>query len=61
MKMGRWKSKTFLEYIREELGCFAKGMLRNMRRVFKFANIRGDRWADATDAAVVTDYDSCNE
>ena len=61
MKMGRWKSKTFLEYIREELGCFSSGMSRNMKRVFKYANVRGDRWADITNAAVVSDYDSHDE
>ena len=61
MKTGRWKSKTFLEYIREELGCFAEGMSKNMKRVFKFADVRGDRWTDVTDAAVVSDYESCDE
>ena len=24
-KMGRWRSATFKEYIREELACFSKG------------------------------------
>ena len=61
MKTGRWKSKTFLEYIREELGCFAEGMSKNMKRVFKFANVRGDRWTDVTDAAVISDCASCDE
>ena len=61
MKMGRWRSKTFLEYIREELGCFAAGMSANMKRVFKYVNVKGDRWADVTHAAVVSDYESGSE
>ena len=48
MKMGRWKTKTFLEYIREELGCFSSGMSRAMKRVFKYVNASGDRWSDVT-------------
>lgn len=28
-KMGRWKGKTFKEYIREDLHCFSEGMSRN--------------------------------
>jgi hypothetical protein len=58
MKMGRWKSKAFLEYIREELGSFSAGMSQSMKRVFKYVNIAGDRWSDVSDACVVSDYDS---
>ena len=61
MKMGRWKTKTFLEYIREELGCFSSGMSRAMKRVFKYVNVSGDRWSDVTSAAVVSDYESGEE
>ena len=61
MKMGRWKSKTFLEYIREELGIFSEGMSRRMSQSFKYVNITGDRWSDVTDAVVVSDYESGQE
>ena len=57
MKMGRWKSKTFLEYIREELGSFSTGMSRQMKKLFKYVNVSGDRWSDVTDAVVVSDYE----
>ena len=58
MKMGCWKTKTFLEYIREELGCSSSGMSRAMKRVFKYVNVSGDRWNDVMSAAVVSDYES---
>ena len=58
IKMGRWKTKTFLEYIREELGCFSSGMSRAMKRVFKYVNVSGDRWNNVTSAAVVSNYKS---
>jgi len=37
--MGRWRSKTFLEYIREELGSFSD------KNVWMF------RWPEATEKA----------
>ena len=61
MKMGRWETKTFLEYVREELGCFSSGMSRAMKRVFTHVNVLGDRWSDVTSAAVVSDYESGEE
>ena len=61
MKMGRWKSKTFIEYIREELGHFSTGMSRAMARSLKYVNVTGDRWADVTDAVVVSDDESDTE
>ena len=51
MKMGRWRSKTFLEYIREELGSFSEGMTRNMKKLFKYVNVSGDRYADVTESS----------
>ena len=58
MKMGRWKSKTFIEYIREELGHFSSGMSRAMARSLKYVSVTGDRWVDVTDAVVVSDNKS---
>ena len=48
-KMGRWRSATFKEYIREELACFSEGMSRNMKRRFQFVNIAGGVYTDVTD------------
>ena len=47
-KMGRWRSATFKEYIREELACFSQGMSRNMKRKFNFVNIAGGVYTDIT-------------
>ena len=35
--MGIWRGVTFKEYIREELHCFAEGMLTEMKQDFKFS------------------------
>ena len=56
-KMGRWRGKTFMEYIREELACFSKGMSRDMKRRFGFMNIAGGHCRDATAAVVAAAYD----
>lgn len=47
-KMGRWRSATFKEYIREELDCFAAGMSTKMKRKFNFVNIAGGVYHDVT-------------
>lgn len=47
-KMGRWKSATFKEYIREELHCFSNGMSRKMKQTFNFVNIAGGAFHDIT-------------
>ena len=57
-KMGRWRSATFKEYIREELACFSAGMSTNMRRRFNFVNIAGGTLHDVTHSTVVTNYDT---
>lgn len=49
-KMGRWRSQTFKEYIREELSCFSAGMSTNMKQKFNFVNIEGGVYSDVTDA-----------
>ncbi len=49
-KMGRWRGKTFKEYIRENLSIFASGMSKDMKRVFQYVNIEGHAYYDVTDA-----------
>ena len=58
MKMGRWRSKTFSEYIREELGSFSDGKTKSMKKLFKYVNVSDDRYADVTDAVGVSDYEA---
>ena len=41
MKMGRWRSNTFMEYIQEQLSSFTKGMSTSMRTSFNFINVEG--------------------
>ena len=52
MKMGRWRSATFMEYIREELACFSSGMSTAMKRTFNFVNIAGGAFHDVTSAVL---------
>ena len=56
-KMGRWRSATFKEYIREELACFSKGMSKNMKRKFGFVNIAGGVYHDITTTMVNAPYE----
>lgn len=55
-KMGRWRSATFKEYIREELNCFSNGMSSNMKRKFNFVNIAGGAYTDVTDFVLACPY-----
>ena len=55
-KMGRWRSATFKEYIREELACFSQGMTRKMKRRFAFVNIAGGVYTDITDQVLPLPY-----
>jgi len=55
-KMGRWRSTTFLEYIREGLFEFSEGMSTSMKRSFNFVNVEGGVSRDVTNAAVNTVY-----
>ena len=52
MKMGRWRSSTFMEYIQEQLSTFTKGMSKNMSRRFNFVNIEGGILNDITNTIV---------
>ena len=57
-KMGRWRSATFKEYIREELACFSTGMSKSMKRHFQFVNIAGGVYTDVTDQVIPLPYNS---
>ena len=62
--MGRWRGKTFKEYIREELHCFEKVMLTAMKQDFKIVNIAGGAYSklvDVTRTIVVSDYQPAAE
>ena len=41
MKMGRWRSNTFMEYICEHLYKFSEGMSKSMAKRFQFVNVQG--------------------
>ena len=55
-KMGRWRSATFKEYIREQLHCFSDGMSRRMKQKFNFVNIEGGTFHDITTFALTHPY-----
>jgi hypothetical protein len=55
-KMGRWRSATFLEYIRENLSCFSSGMSRKMKTKFNFVNVTGGSYVDITHQVVHMPY-----
>ena len=55
-KMGRWKSATFLEYIRESLDEFSAGMSTSMKKTFNFVNVEGGVFHDITNITVNTPY-----
>lgn len=57
-KMGRWRSATFKEYIREELACFSEGMSLNMKQHFQFVNISGGVYMDVTNEVLPLPYHS---
>ena len=57
-KMGRWRSATFKEYVREELACFSAGMSTSMKRHFHFVNIAGGVYTDVTDQVIPLPYNS---
>jgi hypothetical protein len=57
-KMGRWKGKTFKEYIREELHNFSEGMSRSMKKVMGFVNISGGVYHDVTETVMTLANDN---
>ena len=57
--MGRRRGESFKEYIKEELHCFAEGMLTATKQDFKFVSIFGGTYkelVDVTRTTVVSDY-----
>ena len=57
-KMGRWRSATFKEYIREELACFSEGMSTKMKQKFSFVNIAGGVYTDITPEIIALPYNA---
>ena len=53
-KMGRWRSDTFKEYIRENLSVFSQGMSTAMKKTFRFVNIQGGMDHDLQEAEAMT-------
>jgi hypothetical protein len=54
--MGRWKSATFKEYIREQLHCFSDGMSSQMKQKFNFVNIEEGACFDITSTVITQPY-----
>ena len=62
--MGGWRGGTFKDYIREDLHCFAEGMLTAMWQYFKSVGIAGGAYSelvDVTIATVISDYQPATE
>ena len=58
------KRGNFKEYIREDLHCFAEGMLTEMKQDFKCVNIAGGAYSElenVTRTTVVSDYQPATE
>ncbi|KAK1732566.1 hypothetical protein QTG54_016707 [Skeletonema marinoi] len=55
-KMGRWRSATFLEYIKESLFESSAGMSTNMKRSFNFVNVEGGVFRDITGVTLNSVY-----
>lgn len=58
-KMGRWRSATFLEYIKESLFDFSAGMSTSMKQHFNFVSVEGGVFQDVT-TSVITDHYNLN-
>jgi len=48
MKMGRWKSGAFREYVRENLSNYAEGMSKAMKKCHYFVNIDSGTYTDVS-------------
>lgn len=57
-KMGRWRSATFLEYIKESLFEFSAGMSSSMKHKFNFVNVEGGVFQDVTAVTLNSEYTS---
>ena len=58
MKMGRWRSATFMEYIHEELDIFAEGMAKDMAKTLHFVNVSGGAFTDITSTVMTMEYET---
>ena len=56
MKMGRWRGRTFQEYIRENLSNYSEGMSTKMREVHGFVQIDAGAFTDVTHSCITKDY-----
>ena len=57
-KMGRWNSKTFKEYILEQLSNFTDGMSKAMSKTFNFVNIAAGGWqTDVFEKTIASEYE----
>ena len=54
--MGRWRGETFLEYIREGLFDFSKGMSEKMSKTFGFVSLEGGVYNDVTSEMIESEY-----
>ena len=52
MKMGRWISNTFMEYIYEHIDKFSEGMSKAMSKRFQFVNVQRGTLHDVTSSIV---------
>jgi hypothetical protein len=56
-KMGRWRGKTFKEYVREQLSNFSEGMSKSTRKCFGFVNVdEGGVFHDVTSTVTAMEY-----
>lgn len=49
MKMGRWRSDTFLEYIAEGISSFSEGMSKAMKKTFQYVNVQAGASSDVVE------------
>ena len=52
MKMGRWRSNTFMEYTCEHINKFSEGMSKAMAKRFQLVNVQGGTLHDVTSLIV---------
>ena len=55
-KLGRWRSITFVEYIRESLSTFSEGISSKMKKCFGFTSLEGGVYRDVTENVLATEY-----
>eukprot|EP00956_Cyclotella_meneghiniana_P022335 scaffold42146_cov69-Cyclotella_meneghiniana.AAC.1 len=55
-KLGRWRSITFMEYIRESLSTFSEGISSKMKKCFGFTSLEGGAFRDVTENVLATEY-----